>query len=660
MNYTTRRLSLIRMQCFIHGKDKPPASKAQQQQASGAVGVAARLVMNHQAMSEPSTHTTPPANTNDSGGTLPYLMTLLSGGGGTTNVIESPAPVPDVLLSLAKDDRYISQLADMISQVVVPFASMFVTSQRNNNTTARSSTTPTESQDDAFNDDELIEDDGQRFIERIRPELNLLASIIVHSATFVFYTRQFREDGGESNSTTEGVKQRSIGMESLNLAYEYPRKQQGSSVSMQQSKDIKIRHARDYLVKLMQIARGLILPRHISRWHSLLFLQTIVPYIIQRVGRGGWGKDLGGMSTDLLHVFGMSSMQSPAMTRTSNNQGEEDADVRNDDRLRGAARRRLFEAQRRSMMRSARNIAENGAVDGESSAHDTDTDASEVQRSGTDVTRRNRSVSRLSSLSWNTLQRASLAVTSLNHGAHTLRSRAPTVNGNYDRYTKILKWFIRLHLALFYWNGSYPTIAHRLVGARIRDSVTPSSPGATLTPNAGSIVANRPSYKPIAALIFVQALTALAQSTAEASIEAAHLMQVAFFRWRRRRRMTQQFHHNTGGRGSLLEQQTYNNSNMERDEYLELIEERVPGITSSNQNDVPNATKRNQSKHSGQDSHSCGICLNQRVHPAAPSVCGHVFCWNCILHWVANVRAECPLCRAKTRPQDVIPLYNYP
>ncbi|EED95788.1 hypothetical protein THAPSDRAFT_260886, partial [Thalassiosira pseudonana CCMP1335] len=157
---------------------------------------------------------------------------------------------------------------------------------------------------------------------------------------------------------------------------------------------------------------------------------------------------------------------------------------------------------------------------------------------------------------------------------------------------------IRLHLALFYWNGSYPTIAHRLVGARIRDSVTPSSPGATLTPNAGSIVANRPSYKPIAALIFVQALTALAQSTAEASIEAAHLMQ----------------------------------------------------------NDVPNATKRNQSKHSGQDSHSCGICLNQRVHPAAPSVCGHVFCWNCILHWVANVRAECPLCRAKTRPQDVIPL----
>ena len=404
MNYTTRRLSLIRMQCFIHGKDKPPASKAQQQQASGAVGVAARLVMNHQAMSEPSTHTTPPANTNDSGGTLPYLMTLLSGGGGTTNVIESPAPVPDVLLSLAKDDRYISQLADMLSQVVVPFASMFVTSQRNNNTTARSSTTPTESQDDAFNDDELIEDDGQRFIERIRPELNLLASIIVHSATFVFYTRQFREDGGESNSTTEGVKKRSIGMESLNLAYEYPRKQQGSSVSMQQSKDIKIRHARDYLVKLMQIARGLILPRHISRWHSLLFLQTIVPYIIQRVGRGGWGKDLGGMSTDLLHVFGMSSMQSPAMTRTSNNQGEEDADVLNDDRLRGAARRRLFEAQRRSMMRSARNIAENGAVDGESSAHDTDTDASEVQRSGTDVTRRNRSVSRLSSLSWNTLQ----------------------------------------------------------------------------------------------------------------------------------------------------------------------------------------------------------------------------------------------------------------
>jgi peroxin-10 len=48
-----------------------------------------------------------------------------------------------------------------------------------------------------------------------------------------------------------------------------------------------------------------------------------------------------------------------------------------------------------------------------------------------------------------------------------------------------------------------------------------------------------------------------------------------------------------------------------------------------------------------------------RHHPAAPSSCGHVFCWNCLMQWVSTVRPQCPLCRAPCRPQDVLPLYNY-
>jgi hypothetical protein len=55
----------------------------------------------------------------------------------------------------------------------------------------------------------------------------------------------------------------------------------------------------------------------------------------------------------------------------------------------------------------------------------------------------------------------------------------------------------------------------------------------------------------------------------------------------------------------------------------------------------------------------CAICRMPRTHSAAPSSCGHVFCWKCLYQWVSTVRPKCPLCRASCRPQDVVALYNY-
>lgn len=253
-------------------------------------------------------------------------------------------------------------------------------------------------------------------------------------------------------------------------------------------------------------------------------------------------------------------------------------------------------------------------------------------------------------------------MSSLSHGAHSLHTTHNNSNTsvNLDRYTKMIKWFLKLHLAMFYWNGMYPTIAHRLARVKLRDDVVPySSPigsSSSYLPMSGAIVANRPTYKPIAVMILFQAFAALAQTTAEASIEVAHCIQVSFFRWRRRRRSQSQ-HYPQSNRRSLLE---HNSTNSERAEYLDLIEERVPGIESAK----CCSTKKKKKGREGTDTsdiiHPCGVCLNERVNPAAPLGCGHVFCWNCILHWVSNVRAECPLCRAATKPQDIIPLYNYP
>mmetsp|Transcript_32830 Transcript_32830/g.69053 ORF Transcript_32830/g.69053 Transcript_32830/m.69053 type:complete len:656 (+) Transcript_32830:34-2001(+) len=628
---------------------------------------------------------------NNSGGGLSQLaMSMIGGGGGSATM---PAPVPDVLLSLAKDNRYISEVASLLSQVAVPFASIFLLPRRGGdgrNRSGTSSMSTSRRSSENYNGDDIFEDDGERFIERIRPELNFLASMIVHSATFIFYTRNFGYIAGANNNS--GIIKRSLGMESLNLAYRYPVKKRSDSAtlmstSVKQSNN-KRNIFRDYLMMIFPSWK-------INQWHRLLFLQTMVPYIIQRVGRGGWSKDLGGLFSTLLDRCGMGHIRLSTLSareisnRTGNEQRIEEDSLapRNDDRLRGSARRRLFDEQRRRMLHSSSDTAQvnaNANLDGDSddsatvneanangmldespslSANGVDNNQSRPLRSlGNDAFHRR--LKRMSTLSWNVINKISLAVSALSHGAHSLPRHLSVAAGeNLDRYAKMIKWFLRLHLALFYWNGIYPTVAHRLVGAKIRDDVAPHSTGSSYSPMSGAIVANRPTYKPIAAIILFQALAALAQTTAEASIEVAHFIQVYFFRWRRRRRMQQQQQNN----GSLTQDEhslPLNRTNSERAEYMDLIEERVPGIASAMKDSMntmhkSRVKKQKQLDQSGSDTHPCGICLNERANPAAPSVCGHVFCWNCILHWVSNVRAECPLCRAQTRPQDIIPLYNY-
>lgn len=218
--------------------------------------------------------------------------------GGSNEIMPNTAPVPDVLLSLAKDDRYIDELSTMLGSVIVPYASLC----------------PQVSSDDP-------EDFGRRVLEKIRPELDLLASIIIYSATYV--ECYIHGGGNKLQSLTqndEGANQRrSVGMESLNLAY-----------------------------------RG-----EAKRWHALLFLQTIAPYVIHRVGRGGWSKDLGEAAHIVMDRLGLA----PAVFRTNNT--EEDEDLRNDDRLRGSARRRLFLEQRRRMLDSSNCTSgnENGSIE---------------------------------------------------------------------------------------------------------------------------------------------------------------------------------------------------------------------------------------------------------------------------------------------------------
>ncbi|GMF24578.1 unnamed protein product [Phytophthora lilii] len=76
------------------------------------------------------------------------------------------------------------------------------------------------------------------------------------------------------------------------------------------------------------------------------------------------------------------------------------------------------------------------------------------------------------------------------------------------------------------------------------------------------------------------------------------------------------------------------------------------GTGSTQQSPVVGESDRRPSRR------KCALCLGERVSPAA-TPCGHVFCWECIVGWCQKNKAECPLCRQETHPQQIKCVYNY-
>ena len=446
------------------------------------------------------------------------------------------------------------------------------------------------------------------------------------------------------------------------------------------------------------------LPQQLGTYsRSLLFvaLTVLPPYLAARSGAGGRAE--GGGWDDLRKLWcslfrGGSDDEEGSNTSTSpTNGGSNRMSNTTAEQLRGRSRREIYERRRLEMVRMASRIESGGGdegvqgenesedgngvgesiestgVGGERGAVDNAASMTEGQAHQTRLVRiREKYIMVLRRLcrsgsGW--FRQAYIATLSLPTAAHSISRNHMTNNdnGNDDQAMletqadQILRWILRLNLALFYLNGRYPTLAHRIAGVRLSSSndapiSTTAAAGAQGIVSPG--LSDRPSYRMVGALILLEAAGALTGTANRLLVEIVHRLEM------RRAARRQRSNETAAGSAPADANAT---AAAERSRLLDLVEQRAPSVLTYEQNmrerdescSIDRIDASGRIQQPAASSNSCGICMNDRKHPAAPISCGHVFCWSCIIHWSTRVRPECPLCRAPAKPQDIIALYNY-
>lgn len=253
--------------------------------------------------------------------------------------------------------------------------------------------------------------------------------------------------------------------------------------------------------------------------------------------------------------------------------------------LTGAQRRYVFEQQRQEMVQRA-------AFAGSIVDHASSTAGEQAPTTAT-------LAERLQSIYSDLIQSLDAAVTGRSEGPHAIQD----ASGSSSRALSIGSWLVRLHLALFCINGTYPAWAHRLLYR------TP----LRLEPGRTNALVDRPnSTRIVGFLVLTQAAWTLIQAVC--------------------RRMIVR----------LVD------SRIAADRTNNVAEEVRPCIQFKGLPAAPVVTNTN-----------CAICRNVRRFPACSVTCGHVFCWHCLQQWVASNTAACPLCRKDCTASDIMLLHNY-
>ncbi|GFH60058.1 hypothetical protein CTEN210_16534 [Chaetoceros tenuissimus] len=330
------------------------------------------------------------------------------------------------------------------------------------------------------------------------------------------------------------------------------------------------------------------------KFRLFILMYILCPYALDRIKRKGFDELKNAKISFLPSFF------------------EKNETIRDRDDLRGPDRRRLFEESRRRMLERAQTLQTSNQNDLNGS--------STVEKNQNSKLKRKTASSKLGSIKKRVLEileQMAIAYDLQPPRPHHVPTQNFGEDGNQNsqnhqltntklkRLGSMFKWLIHLNLALFYVNGKYPSILHRVLGLRIdgRNDKT-------------KLKAELADYSPIGLMIIIQTLGKLTQALTEIIVKSYYQ--------------------------SLHSKLTDKNN-----ERNQLIQKKVPSHVDEMQS------------ISTVDGDICGICMTERNHPAASVKCGHVLCWDCLHHWIATVRQECPICRTSCTHQQVIALNNY-
>ena len=159
----------------------------------------------------------------------------------------------------------------------------------------------------------------------------------------------------------------------------------------------------------------------------------------------------------------------------------------------------------------------------------------------------------------------------------------------------ILSLMTRLHLALFFLNGSYYTFMNRIFGIRY-----------VKTRVSATRQVNQTQYKFLGYLLLVQILGGLVLRLKRKFLDPV---------------LSKLFRNNK----TQIE-----------------VRNPVPSL------ELPQSSCISEQK--------CPICTSSVVNASA-TTCGHVFCWKCIVPWLSR-KPQCPLCRQACSSKEVTCLYD--
>lgn len=185
-------------------------------------------------------------------------------------------------------------------------------------------------------------------------------------------------------------------------------------------------------------------------------------------------------------------------------------------------------------------------------------------------------------------------------------------------YRRILDIFLNVHLVLFYFSGSYYDVIKRILGMRY-------AIGHKVNPNEAKFrTSNSNTYKFLGHILLLK----VASEKLPATLQYLKKLLVS------------------EGTDSANDMKVCGGNGVDASHYY------IKGIPDESRLSHIDLSDKSQLPFIPEVSRTCILCLNLMVDPSC-TPCGHLFCWNCIVSWCKE-RAECPLCRQKSHPQQVL------